>query len=318
MAIGTDSGAFGGQYISTSQGNTGNANWDVTVPHAGTYYVWCRVKSLSVDQDTFFVKSNGGAEDVYDDSGITWSPSWKWTRLNGRGPSGVPLSILPRTVSFNAGTNTLHFRGRDITNKLDRILVTDDPNYVPTDGDVVTFADTPPSNPFFDFVETVASNQISNGCGGGNYCPSAGVTRAQMAVFLLKSKYGSSYTPPPASGTMFHDVHANGFAAAWIEKLATDGVTSGCGGGNYCPNAVVTRAQMAVFLMRAKHDPGYVPPPPVGLFADLSLTDPFTPWIEELFNEGVTVGCGNGDYCPNAPNTRQQMAKFLVRTFSLQ
>jgi hypothetical protein len=318
MSIGQDSGAFGGQYISTSQGNTGNASWTVTVPHAGNYRVWCRVKSLSVDQDTFFAKSNGGAEDVYDDSGITWSPSWNWTVLNGRGPSGVPLSILPRTVTLNAGTNTLHFRGRDVSNKLDRIVITDDPNYVPTDGNVVTFADTPPSNPFFDFVETIARNQISNGCGGGNYCPSAGVTRAQMAVFLLKSKYGSSYTPPPASGTMFSDVHANAFAAAWIEKLATDGITGGCGGGKYCPNAVVTRAQMAVFLMRAKHDPGYAPPPPVGIFADLSLTDPFTPWVEELYNENVTAGCGNGDYCPNAVNTRAQMAAFLVRTFGLQ
>jgi len=75
---------------------------------------------------------------------------------------------------------------------------------------------------------------------------------------------------------------------------------------------------MAVFLMRAKHASGYVPPPPVGLFADLVLTDPFTPWIEELSNEGVTAGCGNGDYCPNAPNTRSQMAAFLVKTFNLQ
>ena len=110
---------------------------------------------------------------------------------------------------------------------------------------------------------------------------------------------------------------ANAFAAAWIEELAAEGITSGCGGGRYCPNAIVTRAQMAVFLLRAEHDAGYVPPAPTGIFGDLLLTDPFTPWIEQLSIEGVTAGCGNGNYCPNNPNTRGQMAAFLVRTFDL-
>ena len=34
----------------------------------------------------------------------------------------------------------------------------------------------------------------------------------------------------------------------WIEELARRGVVAGCGGGNYCPSAAVTREQMAVFL----------------------------------------------------------------------
>jgi len=79
----------------------------------------------------------------------------------------------------------------------------------------------------------------------------------------------------------------------------------------------VTRAQMAVFLLRAEHGADYVPPPPTGVFTDLALDDPFTPWIEELAAEGVTAGCGGGKYCPNDPNLRDQMAVFLVRTFAL-
>jgi S-layer homology domain len=318
MSIGHDPDAFGGQYISTSEGNAGNANWIVTVPHAGSYYVWCRVLARDASHDGYYVKYDTTGEDIYDDANGNWSPVWQWTMLNGRGPSGVPLSIDPRTVAFTAGTNTLHFRGRDYSNKLDRILITDDPNYVPTDGNVITFSDTPPSNPFFDFVETIAGNQITSGCGDGKYCPSSGVTRAQLAVFLLKAKYGASYAPPAASGTMFHDVHTNTFGAAWIEKLASEGITAGCGGGNFCPHEVVTREQMAVFLMRAKHAPGYVPPPATGVFADVAHTDPFAKWVEELAREGVTAGCGNGDFCPHAANTRGQMAAFIVRTFALQ
>lgn len=98
-------------------------------------------------------------------------------------------------------------------------------------------------------MEEFAREGITSGCGGGNYCPSNNVTRAQMAIFLLRSEHSANYVPPPATGTMFNDVPANAFAAAWIEQLANEGISSGCGGGNFCPNDPVTRAQMAVFLV---------------------------------------------------------------------
>jgi hypothetical protein len=49
---------------------------------------------------------------------------------------------------------------------------------------VATFADVPTSHPFFRFVETLARSGITSGCGGGNFCPDAPLTRGQMAVFL--------------------------------------------------------------------------------------------------------------------------------------
>ena len=50
-----------------------------------------------------------------------------------------------------------------------------------------TFGDVPASHPFFQFVEALAAAQITSGCGGGNFCPDAPVTRGQMAVFLSKA-----------------------------------------------------------------------------------------------------------------------------------
>jgi hypothetical protein len=52
------------------------------------------------------------------------------------------------------------------------------------------------------------------------------------------------------SGTGFGDVPSGYWAADWIKQLVTEGITAGCGGGNYCPEQPVTRAQMAVFLVR--------------------------------------------------------------------
>jgi hypothetical protein len=47
-----------------------------------------------------------------------------------------------------------------------------------------TFADVPHGHPFHRFVEALVAAGITGGCGGGNYCPDAPVTRGQMAVFL--------------------------------------------------------------------------------------------------------------------------------------
>ena len=68
-----------------------------------------------------------------------------------------------------------------------------------------------------------------------------------MAVFILKAKHGSNYVPPSCDGD-FNDVPCPSFFADWIEQLAAEGVTGGCGGSNYCPLSPVTRGQMAVFI----------------------------------------------------------------------
>jgi hypothetical protein len=185
--------------------------------------------------------------------------------------------------------------------------------------DASTFLDVPPSHAFFSYVETIAALEITTGCGPNLYCPDAPVTRAQMAVFLLKAMYGSTHTPPAATGTVFGDVSAGSFAAAWIEELDALGVTGGCGGGNYCPTGTVSREQMSVFLLKAKYGAAHQPPSAAGVFADVPSGDNYEAWIEELYAETITGGCLTNPlrYCPNGPNTRGQMAVFLVKTFDL-
>lgn len=181
-----------------------------------------------------------------------------------------------------------------------------------------TFEDVPFDGFAWAQIEAIYIAGITGGCGGGNYCPNNKVTRAQMAVFLLRGIHGSSYTPPAATGTMFTDVPASLSTAAWIEQLAIEGITSGCSGGNYCPNASVTREQMAIFLLRAKYTSAYTPPAATGtIFIDVPLGSFADAWIEQLVAEGITSGCGGGNYCPANPVTRAQMAIFLQRTFSL-
>ncbi len=121
----------------------------------------------------------------------------------------------------------------------------------PAVGDSTGFDDVPTTHWAGAWIKQLAADSITSGCGAGNYCPEARVTRAQMAVFLLKAKYGAAYAPPAVgSSTGFSDVAASHWAAGWIKQLAAEGITGGCGAGTYCPESAVTRAQMAVFLVK--------------------------------------------------------------------
>ncbi len=181
-----------------------------------------------------------------------------------------------------------------------------------------SFPDVPTSHPFYRFVENLFHNGVTGGCGGGNYCPGNSVTRAQMAVFLLKGKHGSGYAPPACSATVFTDEPCpGGVFVDWVNQLAAETITGGCGGGNYCPTNPVRRDQMAVFLLKAKHGSSFVPPACAHVFGDVDCPSPFADWIEQLAAEQITGGCGGGNYCPLNPNTRGQMAVFLVKAFGL-
>jgi hypothetical protein len=113
-----------------------------------------------------------------------------------------------------------------------------------------TFTDVPCSDPFAPWIYELANRGITSGCAPDLFCPIGSVTREQMAVFLLKSLEGTSFTPPPCSTPAFADVPCSSPFAAWVNELARRTITSGCGGSNYCPGSPVTRGQMAVFLVR--------------------------------------------------------------------
>jgi subtilisin-like proprotein convertase family protein len=186
-----------------------------------------------------------------------------------------------------------------------------------------TFADVPSNHLFWAHVEALAETGITAGCATNpaRFCPDSAVTRGQAAVLLLRGiAWPGVASPPRPAGTVFADVAAGHPFAAWIEALFAAGITGGCATSprRYCPDAGVTRAQMAVFLLKGKHGPGYQPPAPAQQsFGDVPSGHPFAAWIYQLTAEGITSGCGSGNYCPDAPVTRGQLAVFLVRTFNL-
>ena len=129
MAIYSSTAAFGGQYITSSAAESGTASWTVNVPSSGQYVLWCRVYAGSTASNSAYFRVDGGTEDTFD---IDASSAWKWRRVNGRGASGVPMSINPRIFGLTAGQHTFRLRSRESYVKFDRLILTNNMNYVPT------------------------------------------------------------------------------------------------------------------------------------------------------------------------------------------
>jgi len=189
--------------------------------------------------------NGGGSTTTFADVPVThWAYSWI-ERLYAAGIttgcSTIPLSYCPEQSVTRAQMAVFLERGMRGA------------AYTPPPGTGAVFADVSISYWAVNWIEKFYADGITTGCLTSplSYCPDNPVTRAQMAVFLLRARYGSAYIPPAVGGsTGFNDVQATHWAAAWIKQLAAESITTGCGGGNYCPEDSVTRAQMAVFLVR--------------------------------------------------------------------
>jgi hypothetical protein len=133
-----------------------------------------------------------------------------------------------------------------------------------------------------------------------------------MAAFIIRTLYGEvfSFSAIPH----FSDVPDTHDFFKYIQRMFEDGITVGCGGGNYCPDSSVTRAQMAVFIMRALYGENFSFLT-TAHFSDVPDTDSFFKYIQRMFEEGITTGCTATTYCPWSIVTRAQMAAFLTRAF---
>lgn len=145
---------------------------------------------------------------------------------------------------------------------------------------------------------------ITAGCAPSRYCPLASVTREQMASFLVRAMDLPKEVPDRFTDDedSIHETDINALAAAEI--------TAGCTATRYCPGAVVSRAQMASFLVRALGLSGSS----VDQFDDddgsIHERD-----INALALAGITSGCGGANFCPLAAVSRGEMAAFLRRAF---
>ena len=161
------------------------------------------------------------------------------------------------------------------------------------------------SSTFLEQIHWLFYEGITGGCGSGKYCPKSPVTRVQMAMFPVR---GFGY---PLTSTDYFTDDEGITGESSINALREAGITSGCTATRFCPTANVTRAQMAIFLAKAKD----LPPTAVDYFDDDDGKTGESA-INMMAEAGLTAGCGPRAYCPTQHVTREQMAAFLMRALA--
>jgi uncharacterized protein YkwD len=157
---------------------------------------------------------------------------------------------------------------------------------------------------FRDDIVWLAERGITRGCAFERFCPDGSVLRDQMATFLRRAE-----SLPTPGKDHFIDDTSNTHEDS-INSLADAGLTRGCEPGRYCPSGLVTRAQMASFLVRALE----LPPAGRDYFGDDEHST-HEDAINRLAAAGITAGCAPNRFCPYGTVTRGQMAAFLHRAF---
>ncbi len=125
---------------------------------------------------------------------------------------------------------------------------------VPAGPATASFADVPTSFWAYKYIEyCVDPDQgVVQGFEDGSYQPNQAVNRGQMAAFIARAQAGGDGNVPAGPvAASFPDVPTDFWAYRYVEYIADAGVTQGYPDGNYHPETIVTRDQMAVYISRA-------------------------------------------------------------------
>jgi hypothetical protein len=168
---------------------------------------------------------------------------------------------------------------------------------------------------------------ITSGCSANSFCTNNPITRAELAVQLVRAALDVDAVPPATNKVTFpNDVPLSHWAHAYIEDLYKRGLTGGCAPGSFCPGNNVSRAELAVFLVRALNiDP---PATTKQTFQDVPTNHWAHRFIEEAVARGLMVGCGVGGsdstipgesttihfFCPGDAVSRAEVAGSLLKT----
>ncbi|NIM94481.1 MAG: hypothetical protein GTO18_12335 [Anaerolineales bacterium] len=161
------------------------------------------------------------------------------------------------------------------------------------------FADVPLAEWYSKWANALWNDGFTAGCGTDPliFCPMQGHTRAEASVYVLRVLHGADYVPPPPTG-LFSDAPASAWYAKWVEAAYQDRLIPPCDlspGFNFCPNDLVTRADMAMFLslaLRLDVESPPFPQPPTAECANWQVAHPEWIFCDDFEVDAPMVGMG--------------------------
>ena len=132
MRLTSDPLAIGGTYLASGTANSGTASFDFYLPAPVACIIWARVLATSSSRDNIFVCVDGGEEDIFNMAQGVWSTAWRWKAVNGRA-GGLETALNPRLFTPATGNHRVTFRCKEAHAGVDQLLITNDPEFVPSD-----------------------------------------------------------------------------------------------------------------------------------------------------------------------------------------
>lgn len=187
---------------------------------------------------------------------------------------------------------------------------------------------TPIVHPFVDLeanihergINTIWLREIATGCEVDLYCPDSAVPRRQMAVFLVRTWDVLDFPFPDYSESGFTDIgEFDPIIQTYIHVLSQLEFTAGTSATTFGPDGLVTRRQMAIFLVKIIERGGIALPDGSDQgFVDLEgLPDATKVAINRIKQLGITAGTSTTTFSPDKPVRRDEMATFLATTMKL-
>ncbi len=211
-------------------------------------------------------------------------------------PSSTP-SYTPTATLTPSNTSTATFT----------LTPTLTPTNTPSATATNTFTATPSATATSTFTTTPTATWKVTATHTPTFTPSATATQTPTAT--------NTKTATAIPTATFRDVPVSHWAWSYVERLYSANITSGCGGGYFCPTTRVTRDQMSAFMLKAKYGASYLPPNAVGMFKDVPASNWAARWVEQAAREGIIPACNVSLklFCPTSPVTRDNMAVFLLK-----
>lgn len=242
---------------------------------------------LSIGADSFGYDSRARLSSaVYGGAGRAFTYD-RWGNLTSNGPTVIPID--PTTNRVSGGGAAYDSRG-DMTAWGAEAMA--------WDGLARQYRNTNGSSDWV-YLRTGAGERLAR------FPAKFGVLRREMARYVAEANVLAKGWTLPACGGAFVDVPCTDPDARYVQLVSDKGVTGGCATSppQFCPDAALTRAQLAVFVVKGYKPDGFAPPACQGTFQDVACGGPyaaFAPWIEQLYRDGVTGGCATNPlrYCP--------------------
>ena len=172
-------------------------------------------------------------------------------------------------------------------------------------------------------ITYLSARELLLGVGDNQFAPQKLLTRADFTVILARIAEASLTNQ---ASTQFTDVSNGAYYAAAVEWAASNGIVSGMGNGKFAPNAIVTREEMAMMLVRFAKQMNIQLPlssEAISFQDEEDISSIARLAVQKITRAAIIEGkpADNGEgriFAPNAAATREEAAKVLYKLLQLR